>query len=100
MGGFSYNLDDLTAFSTALDAFLRAVTDELSGAKTTVAELSAAGFSGAAAEAFEQAHTTWQAKGARLVEQLAGHRLAIDNAHHNYAQVRQVNAQILGRSAG
>ncbi|MGY0497376.1 WXG100 family type VII secretion target [Nocardia sp. FBN12] len=100
MTPFGYNLDDLATFSKALDAFLRAVTDEMSGATAIVAELRAAGFSGDAAAAFEQAHATWQSKGARLVGQLADHRLEIDNAHHNYAQVRQVNAQILGRSAG
>ncbi|MCA2210302.1 WXG100 family type VII secretion target [Nocardia rosealba] len=99
MAAFSYNLDDLANFSTSLDAFLRAVTDELSGAKSAVDELRAGGFSGAAAEAFDQVHTTWQTNGARLVAQLGDYRLKIDNAHHNYTQARQVNAEILGRPA-
>ncbi|WP_143861603.1 WXG100 family type VII secretion target [Nocardia amikacinitolerans] len=88
-------MDDLAAFSKALDGFIRTLTAQMHDVSQTAAKLGD-GFAGAVASAVAQAHTEWQSDGAALIGRFAEYRLMIDNCHYNYAQARRANCETLG----
>ncbi|RMI28718.1 WXG100 family type VII secretion target [Nocardia stercoris] len=98
MARFSYDLPAMEQFISNLDQRISAVESHLTAVRTTASGLTD-DYSGAAADAFTDAHDDWQTDSAQYLDKLKALRQQVETCRHNYADAREANRKMFGWSS-